>query len=277
MSGNLPSTNASEVAKTVTKTVDVEDVEWNNYFSFDKSMIEKDADVNKVYDDGHTPLFYACKDCNIPVIKSLIKKGANVNAEIKKEDKLTPLYYVCANLVYEYSSEYFEIAKILIDNGAIINNKNDKSIPSCLYIACCKGKYDLVKFLLDNGADPNERMLLQLTCMHGKPDIAKLLIEYGACINNDSHDVETLLCLYSAYCDIEYDLAKYLLDSNVVNDEQILSLRDEYNEKKNNIVELILKHSTKDKKYLSHIVREFSKIAMSENNNASSSFVEPAH
>ena len=85
---------------------------------------------------------------------------------------------------------YYDIAKLLLENGA------DSSNQSLLLWACCCGHYDIVKLLLENGADFSKDLLERVCArnryeiLHGGAcgchkyyDIAKLLLENGADAN----------------------------------------------------------------------------------------------
>lgn len=60
-----------------------------------------------------------------------------------------------------------------------------------LHFACIKSKYEIVKLLLDNGADPNVRNIKGETALHsaaksGNLDVVKLILETG--INKELRD-----------------------------------------------------------------------------------------
>ena len=57
-------------------------------------------------------------------------------------------------LVSASNSGNLEIAKLLVQNGALVDIKNDKSfIAAPLSIASCRGHLEIAKLLLQNGAD----------------------------------------------------------------------------------------------------------------------------
>lgn len=78
--------------------------------------------------------------------------------------------------------------KRLLDEGAEVNEKNDKS-GSALTWAVYNGQTDIVKLLIEKGADVNGRqdtsgwIPLERAALVGNLDIAKLLIEKGADID----------------------------------------------------------------------------------------------
>ena len=79
-----------------------------------------------------------------------------------------------------------DVVKILIDAGADVNIQNDQ-LQSPLAHAVRRGFYDLTKLLLENGAEVNTEEKEGRTPLHFcfrldslRPDICKLLIEHGA-------------------------------------------------------------------------------------------------
>lgn len=98
---------------------------------------------------------------NTQLIKLFIKIGANVNGVSFNKD------YPLA-LISGRSNKHIEIIQILLDAGANIDGpsediipKNDsifKYITTPLVIAINENNYDMVKFLIDNGADIKKRV-----------------------------------------------------------------------------------------------------------------------
>lgn len=131
--------------------------------------------------------------------KWLIENGADCKPKFRKvsgkeiasEDTLAirdALYYsvIGANNI--------NIAKLLLKNGAAVNNKYlDALFPRyILSNACEKGDIHVVKLLIDNGADVNivekdksvrSPSALQKAIEGNRPDIVELLVENGANIN----------------------------------------------------------------------------------------------
>ena len=180
-------------------------------------LIDNGADVNEkgnnkksskyLYND--TPLFWLRKG-DIETAKLLIKHGADVNARssfnarfgeslesigptplataIKKDDeKMAKLLIekgVNVGKDYLLYAKSFEIAKILIENGADVNAKN-KSGYTPLHFA---KKSELAKLLIENGADVNAGKGTVGVPLYDTYNIktAKLLIENGADVNAKS-------------------------------------------------------------------------------------------
>lgn len=92
-------------------------------------------------------LFNAVKQGDIADILLCIENGANVNFKYERMFGWTPLI-CCAEF------GYFDIAKLLIANGADTNIRNNNDM-NPLMVACLKGNFEIVKLLVENGADVN--------------------------------------------------------------------------------------------------------------------------
>jgi len=93
------------------------------------------------------PLFLACTNCNIKIIKLLIDHNADVNKKNPHDD--SPLLFFVIN---DNKSDTFEIVKLLVSHGANINEKT-KNGTTPLMMAAYRNNLDIVKFLLFEGAD----------------------------------------------------------------------------------------------------------------------------
>jgi len=110
-------------------------------------------------------LFSACYRNNVKAAEVLIKAGSNINFECNLGTPLTEAL----------EEENFEIAKILLEAGAIpsIPTYSEVSLP--LMIAAEKGNLEMVKLLLKAGADINQihrsTGSFALACAAGHKDI----------------------------------------------------------------------------------------------------------
>ncbi len=86
-------------------------------------------------------LIEACNNNRIDEIKELISKGANINAQ---PFGITPLIAACKNGL-------LEIVRFLVNNGADVNQKDFRH-DSPLKYAISWERQDVARFLLDNGA-----------------------------------------------------------------------------------------------------------------------------
>lgn len=97
---------------------------------------------------GNTPLMYGCAGGHTEVVKFLLEHGANV--EDHNENGHTPLMEAA-------SAGHVELAKILLMHGAGINTHSNEFKESALTLACYKGHLDMVRFLLEAGADQEHK------------------------------------------------------------------------------------------------------------------------
>ena len=156
--------------------------------SFLARFQEYGNDVNAVNERGDTLLHLAvCTgylDENLPVVKYLVSKGANVNA--KNNQGYTPLY----------GAQNIKIAKYLISKGADIHAKNHEGSSQVIQSIYT----DTVKYLILQGADVNAKSNDNYTNLHGaaqlgKLELVKFLISRGADINVKYKGKETPLDL----------------------------------------------------------------------------------
>lgn len=99
-----------------------------------------------------TSLGRAAKTGDIKEVETLLRQGANVNEVVTPG--LSPLHEAVFN------DAPLEIVRLLLDKGADVNKKScgdgwatDCNCSTPLYIAACKGNVNMVKLLLDYGAD----------------------------------------------------------------------------------------------------------------------------
>jgi ankyrin repeat protein len=134
-------------------------------------LIEKGADINagilgNDYRSGDTPLHLAVKHYKLELVKFLIDKGANKNAKNGRGE--TPLYAAIHSLPHSgEKSKRFKLKKIiqfLLENDVdLVLQDEDGYTP--LHLSTYKD-FDLVKLLIDKGADKNARNKKGNTPLH---------------------------------------------------------------------------------------------------------------
>ena len=116
--------------------------------------------VDAPVDDG-TCLHHAIFNNNLRLTKYLLDKSANPNALY--ENRITPL-------IASIDLNFWDIAKVLIENGADVNLKDEKNnTPLSKAIFHYEGNPDLIKLLLSMGADPYQNLAEGYTAV----DLAK--------------------------------------------------------------------------------------------------------
>jgi uncharacterized protein len=106
--------------------------------------------VNDHAGDGFTPLGLACYFGQFEVARYLVLKGADVNLPSDNGFRVFPIHSAAAG-------NYNDIARMLIDNGANVNVKQQAGATP-LHSAAQNGNLELLIMLLENGADTEVRM-----------------------------------------------------------------------------------------------------------------------
>jgi ankyrin repeat protein len=102
----------------------------------------------------------------------------------------------------------FRVVKECISQGVDVNYRCNVNSFTALQLASQEGHTDIVKFLLDHGAQINERnrggdTALALACLKNRKDVVRLLIERGCCVNTVNNSGWTPLSLAARYGDAE--------------------------------------------------------------------------
>lgn len=137
-----------------------------------KDILKQDpGSINAVGGRGMTALIVAAKKGDLEMVRFLFDKGADLHA--------------CSHhgtaLSLAADNNWFDIVKFLIDSGAELNNAGGSCQAPLISVARL-GRQEMVRFLLEHGADPNVKNPAKYTPLHGTTDldVAKLLIKYGA-------------------------------------------------------------------------------------------------
>jgi ankyrin repeat protein len=150
------------------------------------------------------PLSEAVKSGDKETLKSLLQKGANVNAT--EGDGATALHWA------SYRDD-IESADLLIRAGAKVNAANDLGATP-LWAACQNGSEAMVRRLLAAGANPNAKLSLgetplMMAARVGNPAVAELLLNKGADANARAARGQTALMW--AVAEEHPDVVKVLL------------------------------------------------------------------
>lgn len=106
--------------------------------------------VNTYAEDGFTALGLACFFGHPEVARFLILKGADVNQPSDNGFRVFPLHSAVAG-------NYYDIAKLLIENGAWVNVQQQAGVTP-LHSAAQLGNLEMLILLLENGANVSTRM-----------------------------------------------------------------------------------------------------------------------
>lgn len=197
--------------------------------------------MNAQTSQGNTPLMYAASGSTASheaVVRLLLEHGANVSD--CNENGHTPLMEAA-------SAGNVSIARILVEHGASINTHSNEFKESALTLACYKGHLEMVRFLLEAGADQEHKTeemhtALMEASMDGHVEVARLLLDSGAQVNMPADSFESPLTL--AACGGHTELAMLLLErgANIeeVNDEGYTPLMEAAREGHEDMVALLL-------------------------------------
>ncbi len=140
-----------------------------------KSLIDNNADVNTIYDDGSTPLMIAIDSENLALVKFLLEHGADAN--IREIDGKTSLMTALAN-------DNLDVARVLVQGGADVSAQADDGTTALMGSAFF-GKFEYVKLLVESGVDvnaktPDGNTALSLAQKQNHTKIADFLKQHGA-------------------------------------------------------------------------------------------------
>lgn len=159
----------------------------NNDIKDLKTLFDQGADPNSYDEDGDHLLMYAALYSSIDCMQLLIEKGCNVNARNGLDE--TALMWAVHDL---------EKMKLLIQRGANVNAKAKTGNTALLIASIGHGKYDAIKLLLDNGADPSalnnkkENALIR-AALFGDTATISLLLSKGIDVDATTADSSTAL------------------------------------------------------------------------------------
>ncbi|XP_071444003.1 alpha-latrotoxin-Lg1a-like [Hetaerina americana] len=170
-----------------------------NHLDIVKYLIEKGANINSRGEYGNTPLHVAAKHGNLDIIKYLVEhQAANFNE--RNNNGRTPL-----DMTVGSRHGKLDVVKYLIDQGASINGRDNYGLTLLHHAALCdqisECDQDVIKYLIEkkganadvNAKDNDGHTPLYLAVKYGKLNIVKYLIENGANANVRDNYGDTLL------------------------------------------------------------------------------------
>ncbi len=173
-------------------------------------LVENNADINAKSSWGASALIYASEKGNINIMKYLIDNGIDVNGKADDNGDTPLLWAVTGENPYEAS-------KLLIENGADVNAANDSGVAPATILAASTPK--VVKLLKDNGADLDTKFLdyyppIAIAASVGNLEIVKALVENGADVNYYPNDIN-YTAIFHAIDQHNYKVAEYLFKNGV--------------------------------------------------------------
>src|SRR3989454_4241074 len=142
-----------------------------------RELVERDPSlVNALSSEGFPPMGLAAYLGHEEVVEYLLAKGADVN--------FVPPSTGFTALTGAVSQRHGRVADLLVRRGAEVNHQYEGTLPP-LIVAAAQGDLNLVRLLLDHGADPNlggmeGKSALDLAKGKGSREIAEVLRQHGA-------------------------------------------------------------------------------------------------
>ena len=173
-------------------------------------LLENNADINEKSSWGASALIYASEKGNINIMQYLIDNGIDVNGKADENGDTPLLWAVTGQNPYEAS-------KLLIENGADVNATNNSGVAPATILA--GSVPEVVKLLKDNGADLDTKFTdddppIAIAASVGNLEIVKALVENGADVNYYPNDMN-YTAIYHAIDQGYYEVAEYLFKNGV--------------------------------------------------------------
>ncbi|CAH8664748.1 unnamed protein product [Dicrocoelium dendriticum] len=208
------------------------------YTDIVRLLLEYGACVGLKSNTGNTALHYAATAGHLECVCLLLQYNSPL--EVQNETGHTPLMEATSN-------GHIDVARCLIKNGADINTHSTEFKESALTLASYKGHAEMVRFLLEAGADHEHRTdemhtALMEAAMEGHVEVARLLLAHGANVNipQDSFESPLTLAACGGHTALAHLLIGYGADIEEVNDEGYTPLMEAAREGHEETVALLL-------------------------------------
>ena len=189
------------------------------------ALLKAGAKPNVASKAGFTPLVFVAENGDVRSAQNLIAAGADVNYAVPRASGI---------LLIAITAKKFDVANALIDNGALVTDK-DPTGTTPLHTAAELGEINLVKKLIAKGADVNaatnprqgdrmgilqrpptgQQTPLMIAARVNRPDIMRVLVEAGANPKLHATDGSTLLMAAASGGHIESVKYAYELDPDI--------------------------------------------------------------
>ena len=183
-----------------------------------KELLDCNASIYVVDNVNDNSLHYALSwKCNTDVIKLLINRGIDVNAQ--NTNGTTALHLTCENSNYE-------VAQKLVENHACVKILDDDNNTALHYMSkSWKNNQNIVRLLIGEGLDINSRNIhgttaLQVACRNCNYHIAEYLLSCDASVNLLDNNYNNALHYASKSEHYNADIIKLLVEKFLSVDSQ---------------------------------------------------------
>ncbi|KAK3186013.1 Ankyrin repeat and SOCS box protein 3 [Lecanicillium sp. MT-2017a] len=158
-----------------------------------QALVDCGADISLSYANGQTPLHVAAGAGRTDITKLLLDAGAAVSPSLNAPNMSAPVRTKGWTPLHEaVECNNFEVARLLVQHGAdpVMADLVDITGTSPLEIALTKRYIDIATFLLENGADlsvlpgADTAYPIFVATQHRDVELVKLLLQYGAETNS---------------------------------------------------------------------------------------------
>lgn len=157
-----------------------------------KLLLDRGADGNAQAIRNQTALMFAAARNRADVIRVLAENGVDLNFTSEVIPMDLPLFDDNGNRIpnrtssgrpkaemmggntalhYAVREGHFEVVRALVDSGANVNQRNPGDWMAPLVMAIINGEFDIANYLLDQGADPNMATIDGLAALYATIDM----------------------------------------------------------------------------------------------------------
>jgi ankyrin repeat protein len=179
-----------------------------------ESMLNNGVNANSTY-NRETALIHCAKvnsswSTSLSILKLLLKHGADMNAIAIVGGTALTISITSGNIGF---------VKTLVENGVDVNYRHQYHVPAIFYAASSIHRNEILKILLESGANANDRNSdsitpLMLTSMTNNIEGCKILLTHGADVNAQRDkklggEAPLFYAVQSGY----FDIVKFLCDN----------------------------------------------------------------
>lgn len=188
-------------------------------------LVDAGALLNRTTKDGRSALYLAIQKGHVKLAKYLTDKYPGAITQATKSGRL-PIQAAAALLRDEKNESAYEITTYLLSHASVpassLLSHRDNSGRNLLLDAAISQNLELLKYLLDHGADPNDRDSLGRAMIHHAAMMSHLnvleLLQHVQCTEWDSPDTwDSWTALMHSSRQGHISIVKYLVETIKVN------------------------------------------------------------